>query len=271
MRVWVLGSGSKGNAVVVESGDCRVLIDVGFGPRILQKRLHAAGIAPESIEACVITHEHSDHIRGAARAARRWHWPLFATEGTYANSRLAELGTPAATFAAGATLEFSEMDVATFRVPHDASEPIGVVATATNTGVRAAVLTDLGHASRTVRRMVRDVDILVLESNHDDDMLANGSYPLHLQRRIAGSHGHLSNTDCGSVVRDAVTAHLRQVVLAHLSEENNTPRLAFETMRSALRGTVFRGAILPAMQGGVVGPISVGAGAMRETQLALPF
>ncbi len=269
MRVWVLGSGSRGNAVVVESGGCRVLIDVGFGPRILQKRLETAGIAPESIEACVITHEHSDHIRGAARAARRWHWPLFASEGTYANSRLPGLETPATTFAAGATLEFSEMDIATFRVPHDASEPIGVVATATNTGARAAVVTDIGHASRTVRKMIRDVDILVLESNHDDDMLANGPYPRHLQRRIAGSHGHLSNRDCGALVRESISSHLRQVVLAHLSEQNNTPRAAYDSMRDAMRGMAFRGALLPSLQDTVIGPISAGASCSRETQLTL--
>ena len=269
MKVWVLGSGSRGNAVVVESGECRVMIDVGFGPRILQKRLEACGIAPESIEACVITHEHSDHIRGAARAARRWHWPLFASEGTYANSRLAELGTPAATFVAGRTLEFSEMDVTTFRVPHDASEPIGVLATATNTGARAAVVTDIGHASRTVRTMVREVDILVLESNHDEEMLANGPYPPYLQRRIASRVGHLSNRDCADLVRESISPHLRQVVLAHLSEENNTPRLAFESMRSALGGTGFRGAVLPALQDGVIGPFSVTAGTGRVSQLTL--
>ena len=255
MKLWVLGSGSRGNAIVVESGDCRLMIDVGFGPRILQKRLQSIGLEPESIDACVITHEHSDHIRGAARAARKWHWPLFVTEGTYSNSRLSALGCPAAKFRAGATIEFPDTIVETFRTPHDAEEPIGVVVTSVKNGVRAAILTDIGCASRTVRKMVTDVDLLVIESNHDDQMLWNGSYPLSLQRRIASRVGHLSNTECADLVCDSVTPRLRQVVLAHLSEENNTPRLAFDNMRDALKRTAFRGSLIPAPQDVAIGPV----------------
>ena len=255
MKLWVLGSGSRGNAVVVESDDCRLMIDAGFGPRILEKRLHSVGLEPESIDACIVTHEHSDHIRGAARAARRWHWPLFVTEGTYASSRLAALGTPAAKIATGRTIEFSDMLVETFRTPHDATEPIGVVVTSQRSGVRAAILTDIGCASRTVRRMVMDVDLLVIESNHDDQMLWNGSYPLSLQRRIASRVGHLSNAECADLVRDSVSPRLRQVVLAHLSEENNTPRLAFDSMRDALKKTAFRGSLIPAAQDAAIGPV----------------
>jgi phosphoribosyl 1,2-cyclic phosphodiesterase len=255
MKLWVLGSGSRGNAVLVESGECRLMIDVGFGPRILQKRLQSIGLEPASIDACVITHEHSDHIRGAARAARRWQWPLFVTEGTYTSSRLAALGTPAAKFRAGQTIEFPDTLVETFRTPHDAEEPIGVVVTSIKSGVRAAILTDIGCASKTVRRMVRDVDILVIESNHDEEMLWNGSYPLSLQRRIASRVGHLSNVECADLVRDSVTPRLRQVVLAHLSEENNTPRIAFDNMRAALRQTAFRGSLIPAPQDTAIGPV----------------
>ena len=255
MKLWVLGSGSRGNAVLVESGDSRIMIDVGFGPRILKKRLEPLGIAPESIDACVVTHEHSDHIRGAARAARKWHWPLLMTEGTYANSHLPALGTSAATFRAGRTLEFPGMTVETFQTPHDGAEPIGVIVTAQLTGVRAAVLTDIGCATKTVRRMISDVDVLVIESNHDDDMLINGPYPISLQRRIMSRVGHLSNADCAAVVQDSVTPRLRQVVLAHLSEENNTPRLAFDNMRDALKKTAFRGSLIPVPQDVAIGPV----------------
>jgi phosphoribosyl 1,2-cyclic phosphodiesterase len=255
MKLWVLGSGSRGNAVVVESGDCRLLIDVGFGPRILQKRLASIGIEPESIDACVITHEHSDHIRGAARAARRWQWPLFVTEGTYSGSRLAALDCPAARFKTGVTIEFPDTLVETFPTPHDAAEPIGVVVTSRKSGVRAAILTDIGCATKTVRRMVKDVDILVIESNHDEQMLWNGSYPPSLQRRIASRVGHLSNSECADLVCDSVTPRLRQVVLAHLSEENNTPRLAFDNMREALKRTAFRGSLIPAPQDVAIGPV----------------
>ncbi len=270
MKIWVLGSGSRGNATLVESGGFRIMIDIGFGPRILKKRLEPLGIDPASIDACVITHEHSDHIRGAARAARKWHWPLFVTEGTYSESRLAALGTSAATFTAGRTLEFPDTIVETFRTPHDASEPIGVVVTNQTTGARAAILTDIGCASRTVRAKVKDVDLLVIESNHDEQMLWNGSYPLSLQRRIASRVGHLSNAECADLVQDSVSPRLRQVVLAHLSEENNTPMLAFTGMREALKKTAFRGSVLPALQDSPIGPFSA-SGNTANYQLSLGF
>ncbi len=274
MKLWVLGSGSKGNAVVVESGNCRVLIDVGFGPRILKKRLQSVGLAPESIEACIITHEHSDHVRGAMRASRKWQWPVFATYGTISESRLGDplfalvTGRPAIGFSAGATLTFSELDVTTFRTPHDAADPIGVVVTSRRTGARAAVCTDIGYASANVRKLVRDVDLMVLESNHDEEMLANGPYPLWLQRRIASHTGHLSNRDAGRLVRDSVTPQLRQIVLAHLSEKNNTPRVAYDNMRSSLKGTAFRGALIPALQDAAIGPF-IPAGIRVQEQLSL--
>ena len=268
MKIWVLGSGSRGNAMLVQTDQARVIVDAGFGPRILRQRLHAVGIEPESIDACIVTHEHSDHIRGAARAARRWSWPLLVTEGTYANSRLAMLGTPAGKFKAGATLEIGDLTFETFRTPHDAVEPIGVVVTSTVTGARAAICTDIGCASRTVRRMVQDVDMLVIESNHDDVMLANGPYPIFLQRRIASNVGHLSNRECGMLVRETASPRLRQIVLAHLSENNNTPRLAYDAMREAIKGTSFRGALIPALQDGVVGPF-VPRGSKSAVQLSL--
>ena len=268
MKLWVLGSGSRGNAVVVESCDTRVVIDCGFGPRIIQRRMQSVGLDPASIDACVVTHEHSDHMRGAARAARRWHWPLLVTEGTYDNSRLAALGTPAAKFHAGKTLEFPDLLIETFRTPHDAVEPIGVVVESRSTGARAAICTDIGHASRTLRKMIKDVDILVIESNHDDVMLANGPYPPSVQRRIASSVGHLSNADCAKLVQESVTPRLRHLVLAHLSEENNTPRVAFDNMREAVRRTAFRGVLLPAMQHSAVGPFVL-AGRHGAQQLSL--
>lgn len=268
MKLWVLGSGSRGNAVVVESGSCRVLIDAGFGPFILRNRMRSVGVEPESIEACVITHEHSDHVRGANRCVRRWKWPLFTTLGTYQESRLSVLRTPTTTFVAGATLSFSGLEVKTFRTPHDAQEPIGVVITARSSGARALVCTDIGYGSATVRRMIRDVDIMVLESNHDEDMLWNGPYPPWLRSRIASKTGHLSNRDCGLLVRDSVTPRLRQIVLAHLSEKNNTPMVAYENMKGAVRGTGFRGALIPALQDRVVGPF-VPSPAKSERQLCL--
>jgi phosphoribosyl 1,2-cyclic phosphodiesterase len=136
------------------------------------------------------------------------------------------------------------------------------------TGTRAAICTDIGHASYTVRKMVRDVDMLVLESNHDDVMLANGPYPLSVQRRIASRVGHLSNRECAQLVRESVTPRLKQVVLAHVSENNNTPSIAYETTRAILKTTRFRGSLTPALQDGVVGPFAVTT-AKHAIQLSL--
>ncbi|HEX7938622.1 MAG TPA: MBL fold metallo-hydrolase [Gemmatimonadaceae bacterium] len=293
MKVWVLGSGSRGNAVVVESAGCRVMIDCGFGPGLLKRRMEAMGIAPQSIEACVITHEHTDHVRGARRAQKKWGWPMFATTGTAlsasgsrlsaqdnglsasgsglsaSGSGLSANSAPNITqFRAGATLAFSDMDVETFRTSHDAMEPIGVTLTSRTTGARAAIVTDLGVATDSVRRMISDVDLMVIESNHDEEMLLNGPYPMWLQRRILSKVGHLSNAECADLVSEAVTSRLRTVVLAHLSEENNTPRVAFDAMKDKIRKTRFRGLVGPAMQDAAVGPFTC-AGGSHATQLAL--
>jgi len=274
VKVWVLGSGSRGNAVVVESGACRVLIDVGFGPRILQRRMKTLGLDPRSIEACIITHEHSDHARGAAKAQKKWNWPLFATTGTVLGTRTPALGAQPShlhitQFRAGDRLSFSDIDVDTFRTPHDATEPIGLALTARSTGARAAVVTDLGMVTESVRRMVKDVDLLVIESNHDEEMLRNGPYPDWLVKRIASSVGHLSNKDCADLVSDAMSPRLRTVVLAHISEENNTPRLAFETMKETVKRTNFRGLLGPAMQDAAVGPFTVGLSQPKQLSLEL--
>jgi phosphoribosyl 1,2-cyclic phosphodiesterase len=161
------------------------------------------------------------------------------------------------TFRTGATLAFTEMDVQTFATPHDAAEPVGMIVTGRSTGARAAVFTDLGHVSDGIRRAVQDVDMLVMESNHDERMLWNGPYPPWLRARIASDVGHLSNRECAALVRDSVTSKLRQIVLAHISEKNNTPRVAFNNLRAAVRGTAFRGAMIPAAQDIAMGPFTL--------------
>jgi phosphoribosyl 1,2-cyclic phosphodiesterase len=252
VKLWVLGSGSRGNAVLVESNGCRIVIDAGFGPRNMARRLQTIGVSPLSIEACVITHEHTDHSRGAVLCARHWGWSLYATEGTVRNSAMA--GLPVNRFRAGDQLGFSRLDVTTVPIPHDAEEPIGVVVTARETGIRMAVCTDLGHATKQVHALCKDVDVLVLESNHDDQMLWASSYPPWLCSRIAGRQGHLSNKEAGKLVRESVSKRLHHLVLAHLSEENNSPEMATQTMKRALTGVNFKGTLSVSTQDDVVGP-----------------
>ena len=253
MKLWVLGSGSSGNAVLVECGESRVLVDAGFGTRTIAARLRAVGVAPASIEACIVTHEHTDHVKGAAAGARRWGWTVYASEGTV--DAYPELqASNCVRVASGATIDLSRMQVTTYATPHDAASPIGVRVTSRSTGASAVVCTDVGHVSDGVRALCAGADLLVLESNHDEGMLRAGPYPPSVRARIASRTGHLSNGACAGLVRDVVHANLAHVVLAHLSENCNDHGLAHATTSAALRRTTFRGRLSVAMQHDVVGP-----------------
>jgi phosphoribosyl 1,2-cyclic phosphodiesterase len=253
MKLWVLGSGSAGNAVLVECGESRVLVDAGFGTRELASRLRAAGIEPASIEACVVTHEHTDHVKGAAAGARKWGWSLFASEGTV--DAWPELQAAACTrVPVGASVTLSRTTVTTYATPHDAASPIGVRVACTATGTNAVVCTDIGHVSDGVRALCAGADLLVLESNHDEEMLRTGPYPAFLRARIASRTGHLSNRASAALARDVVHRDLAHVVLAHLSEKCNDHGVAHVAASEALRQTRFKGTLSVAMQHGVVGP-----------------
>ena len=268
MKVWILGSGSRGNATVIDNGRTRVLVDAGFSARELKRRLAVVNIAPESVEAVIVTHEHTDHSCGAARAASRWKWTVHATPGTV--EQLPELeGADVRTFDAGATLTFGSMNLQTVPTSHDATDPIAVVATDVPTGARAAVVMDLGQVSVHLRDALRDVDVLVLESNHDEGMLARGPYPLSVQRRIAGLLGHLSNRDAGAAARACAHSGLQHLVLAHLSEQCNTRDHALATASAALARSRFRGKVSAAAQDSVCGAFIAASRGGRSLQLGL--
>jgi phosphoribosyl 1,2-cyclic phosphodiesterase len=253
MRLWVLGSGSEGNAVLVECGESRVLVDAGFGTRELARRLRTIGVAPGSIEACVVTHEHTDHIKGAAAGARRWGWSLFASAETV--GAWPELQTAACTVVApGERVALARMVLTTYDIPHDAAGPIGVRLACPATGANAVVCTDVGHVSDGVRALCAGADLLVLESNHDEAMLRAGPYPRSVQARIASRTGHLSNRASAQLTRDVVHGDLAHVILAHLSATCNDHGLAHRATADQLRRTRFRGTLSVAMQHDVVGP-----------------
>jgi len=253
----MLGSGSRGNAVLVECESTRLLIDCGFGTRTLAGRLKTIGVKPESIDACLVTHEHSDHVSGALSAAKRWGWTLFATDGTALAAELR--GRHVKLFAPGVALDFPQMIVTSTRIPHDATEPVGFVIESRATGARAGLFYDIGYVTRRIAKACDALDILVIESNHDEHMLNNGSYPISLKRRIASRLGHLSNPEAGRFAKEMVHKDLKHVVLAHLSEENNSPTLAMTSMRGALVRTRFKGTITAAKQDAVVGPFTPSA------------
>ena len=253
MIVRVLGSGSKGNAVLLEADGTRVLIDAGFSPRGIQKRLEMFDVAPQSIEAVIVTHEHSDHIRGVAAASKRWGWRILASDGT--RTGCASLaGAPIETISTSARFAIGQLEIATISTSHDANEPMAVIATSKATGARAGIVYDLGVFTEKLMHAVRYVDILMLEANHDVEMLRRGPYPPVLQRRIASRYGHLSNSDSAQAARECVHKGMSHLILAHLSQKNNTPRIATETVSASLVGTAFRGTVTPASQGKVTGP-----------------
>ena len=272
MRLWVLGSGSNGNAILVETARSRILVDAGFSPRVLKQRLAVAGVAPQSIEAVVVTHEHNDHVKGVAAAARKWGWTIVSTAGTRMMcpewSELQTILTPKKSSGV-----FGDFHLETVPVSHDANEPIAVIVTSIGEGARAGIVYDLGQVTETISKALDKLDVLVIEANHDEGMLRAGPYPPSVQARIRGKFGHLSNHDAGVLAGHSIHSGLNNIVLAHLSEQNNTPRTALATVGDTLRRGRFRGRLTAAAQDYVVGPISVvhsgATSSLAPVQLAL--
>lgn len=237
LRVGVLGSGSGGNSVVVESGPNRLLIDAGFSCRELMRRMKTLDFDPATLGGLVLTHEHIDHCRGADRLAHKLKIPVFATSGTLAGTRLRqEVHLSAVTrgiLRSGEPREIAGFLVEPFSLPHDAREPIGMVVE-DSLGRRVGLVADVGCRTSLAWGRLRDVDILILETNHDLDMLRNGPYPWMLKQRIAGRHGHLSNRDAADGLPELMGDRLRWVVLYHLSETNNLPALAASAIGEVL-------------------------------------
>lgn len=230
----VLGSGSGGNAVVVEAGERRILIDAGFSCREIERRMKRVGIDPRTISDLLVTHEHDDHIRGMARFALRHQTTLWATRGTLAGCELSsDVLALVSVIESGRPVEVAGFEVEPFAIPHDAREPVGFVV-GDGAGRRLGLVADLGCRSRLAWGRLVDLDLLILETNHDLDMLRCGPYPWSLKQRVAGRHGHLSNTDAGEGLPELLAERLRWVVLYHLSRVNNTPALAAATVGDVL-------------------------------------
>ena len=270
MKLWILGSGSSGNSVLIETERSRILVDAGFSPRVLKQRLTRAGVAPDSIEAVVVTHEHTDHVKGVASAARKWGWTIVSTAGTRMMcpewSELPTILTPRKS-----SVIVGDFHLETVPVPHDANEPIAVIVTSIGEGARAGIVYDLGQVTESISRALDKLDVLVIEANHDEGMLRAGPYPPSLQARIRGRFGHLSNGEAARLCGESIHRGLNNIVLAHLSEKNNTPRTALDTVGETLRRSRFRGRLTAASQDNVVGPVSVGAtgAGAAPVQLAL--
>ena len=247
MNVTILGSGSRGNAIVVECDSDLILIDAGFNARTLVGRMRAAAIEPESISALILTHAHADHAAGARVAAKRFGWTVYATPGTIASLPGLATVSPVA-MRPRESLLLDTMVVSSFQTPHDCAEPIAVTVESRSSGARCGIAYDLGHVPASVERALAELDAVVLESNHDEIMLRHGPYPRSVQQRIAGGRGHLNNRAAARLARVIAHKGLRHVVLAHLSEPNNTPEVARAAVQAGLRSTPFRGTLAIAPQ-----------------------
>ncbi|HVT33959.1 MAG TPA: MBL fold metallo-hydrolase [Nevskiaceae bacterium] len=231
MRFASLGSGSQGNATLIECGATRVLVDCGFMLRDCENRLRRLGIAPDTLSAILVTHEHHDHIGGVSRVARKYSVPVWMTAGTRAgwldpDVPQLRLCSPHEDFVVG------ELTVRPFPVPHDAREPCHFVFS--DGRHRVGVLSDAGAVTPHMRACLSGLDALMLEFNHDLQMLAAGPYPPVLKARVGGNLGHLSNRQSAQLLRDIDISRLQHLVLTHISQKNNTPELAYAAASEAL-------------------------------------
>ena len=250
MKVCVLGTGSAGNATLVEAGGTRILVDAGFSGREMERRIREIGLTPEAVNAIVITHDHRDHTQGAGVFSRRHGTPVYITDRTREACSGIFRGTePVRPYQAGRAFEVGAIRVEPFLTVHDAVDPVAVALVDRETGTRVGIATDLGRPNAQIRLALEHSDFLILESNHDEELLRTGRYPASVQQRIASSHGHLSNHAAARFACELLHPRLAGVLLAHLSQECNRPELASEVVGGALRGAGFEGFLGVALQG----------------------
>ena len=272
MKVAVLGSGSGGNATLVHAGNTLLLVDAGFSARDLERRLDTLGVTPAEIQGIVVTHDHGDHTRGMGVFARRHGTPLHLTQRTHgACAKLLRGEEPVRLYRPGHPFTLGDVRVEPFITVHDAADPVGVALVDECTGLRLGVATDLGRPTAQIRHALSGCDLLILEANHDELLLANAPYPWSVKRRIASSHGHLSNEAAARFAVELLHPRLAGIVLAHLSNESNRPELALKVVGKALRQAGWRGFLDVARQDETTGWLDVEDLRVREgpTQLTL--
>jgi phosphoribosyl 1,2-cyclic phosphodiesterase len=233
IRFASLGSGSEGNGLIVESGTTRILVDCGFTLTDTVTRLNRLGLEPDDLAAIVVTHEHEDHACGVARLARRYDLPVYLTYGTLVSLGPSGSALPRVSLIDSHTpFAIGDVEVHPFPVPHDAREPSQFLFS--DGDLRLGLLTDTGDSTPHIQRMLSGLDALILECNHDLELLMNGAYPPTLKRRISSRYGHLDNGTAARILSGIDCSRLQHFIAAHLSAQNNTPELARSAAAEAL-------------------------------------
>jgi phosphoribosyl 1,2-cyclic phosphodiesterase len=233
LQLSVLASGSSGNALLVRAESTTVLIDAGLSARQLEKSLAALGTAPTALSGVLLTHEHGDHTRGLKVFCSKNPVPVFTNPLTADHLRRHGLTAEWRLFQTGAAFELGELRIRPFPVPHDAADPVGFVVSCGDSSL--AVLTDLGYATKQITHAIQGANAIVIEANHDENLLQNDQKrPWSVKQRILSRHGHLSNQAAAKLLAEAATENLRHILLAHLSEDCNSPELATQAIRAGL-------------------------------------
>ena len=251
-KVTMLASGSKGNSALISTGKQNFLVDMGISCKMLTSRLKEVGFCVEDLDGIFLTHEHTDHVKGLATFTKKYTVPIYSSELTWRAilSKEPKIERRNCLIIGGA-LRCGEVEVNSFEIPHDAIDPHGYVFKCN--GSKCAYITDTGFVTPVVRQAAEDADTIILEANHDVEMLKNGIYPPHLKQRILSTRGHLSNESAGWLLANLPRLP-ENIILAHLSQENNLPRLALDTVRNILdRASLFNEArIIVAVQDSIV-------------------
>lgn len=236
LRFSVLASGSSGNAFYIESDKARLLVDVGLSGKQMDKLFQEVDVDPNGIDGILVTHEHSDHIKGLGVLARKYNLPIYANNKTWLkmDGTLGKLAPEQKfEFSTDSVKIFGDIDVQSFAVSHDAADPMFF--SFHQGDEQVALVTDLGYVSDKIKQLIKGANAFVFESNHDINMLQMGHYPWSVKRRILGDYGHVSNEDCGLALSDVITHHTERVYLAHLSKDNNMKDLARMSVDHILR------------------------------------
>ena len=232
LSVCILASGSRGNAIHISNGTTEILIDAGLSGVEIERRLRSRGLLPENLTAVLVSHEHADHIQGVGVLSRKYGLPVFINADTRTAATSIGKIKDIRPFSCGAPFIINELRIRPFSISHDAADPSGF--TLEQGDLKIGIATDLGIATTLVKEHLKKCAILVLEANHDPEMLEKGPYPWPLKQRIKSRAGHLANEDTRILLSELQHDHLRHVVLAHLSETNNTPQKAFDAVCPAL-------------------------------------